>query len=282
MKSRHILLGCLILLLVLPMTAMSHSYDLNRGQVVTLDEIIRDLASAQAIMIGETHDQKSHHDAQLQIIHELHRADHQVGIGLEMFRHDGQEDLDRWVAGQIDEADFSRVFANHWNNWELYRDIFLFARDNDIPLYGLNISRQYVKQVARHGFASLSEEERSRLPLAVCNVSQEYRDFIRRTLQGHPLEGTAFEHFCEAQILWDASMADNLSKHLQKTPQRTFVVLAGNGHAWKHGIPEQLARFGEYRTRVLLPEVPGQIDLHHTDANATDYLLQGVELGPLH
>ena len=276
----------LILLLTLKMIAIgfaaAHSFDLNRLEVTTLEEMIADLSGVQAVFIGEIHDQASHHAAQLQVVRALHEAGVPVSIGLEMFREDGQAELDRWRAGELEEDEFREIFARHWSYWPVYREIFLYARDSRIPLVGLNIPRQLVKQVARSGFDSLSDEQRKNLPLTYCDVSPRYREFMSRTLQGHPLEGTAFENFCEAQILWDASMAVNLENYLQEHPERTVVVLAGNGHAWKHGIPEQLLRRGEYLTRVLLPEVPGRIDRATTSADETDYLLEGVDQAPLH
>jgi uncharacterized iron-regulated protein len=271
-----------VFILFTPQLALAHSVNLNTNQVVTLEQIITDLGDVQKIFIGEIHDRKSHHDAQLQIISELHKKGVSIAVGLEMFRRDGQPQLDRWVAGEIEEAEFARIFAQHWSDWHLYRDIFVYARDNRIPLLGLNIERDVVSLVARNGFTSLSDQQREKLPLAVCNVSDTYRNFMRRTLSGHPHAGTAFENFCEAQILWDASMAENLIDYLDVNPKKTVVVLAGNGHAWKHGIPEQLARLGYDNSRVLLPEVPGRIDLQHSSADEADYLLQGVDFGPLH
>jgi uncharacterized iron-regulated protein len=277
-----------LLLLLLSFTLVginyssAHTFDLNRLDVTTLDKMIVDLSGAQVVFIGETHDQVSHHAAQLQVIRELHEAGIPVSVGLEMFRQDGQVNLDRWVAGDMDEDSFKEVYVRHWGDWHLYRDIFIYARDNRIPLVGLNIPRQLVNQVARRGFDSLSAEQRKDLPLAYCNISPRYREFMTRTLQGHPLEGTAFEYFCEAQILWDASMALILEEYLRENPQRTVVVLAGNGHAWKHGIPEQLLRSGEYRIRVLLPEIPGRVDRSTTSLDEADYLLEGIDLGPLH
>jgi uncharacterized iron-regulated protein len=216
------------------------------------------------------------------VIKALHENGADVSIGLEMFRQDGQDDLDRWVRGELDEFEFGEIFQRHWSNWHAYREIFSYARDQKIPLVGLNIPRDIVNQVARQGFASLSDAQRAELPLAACNISPEYRSFIRRALHGHADNEKDFEHFCEAQMLWDASMAQNLEGHLLQHPQRLVVVLAGNGHSWKHGIPEQLARRGSYTTRVLLPEVPGRIDRQHIDSDDADYLLQGVEVGPLH
>lgn len=282
MRTIRLLFLLLSLTLVGIGYALAHSFDLNRLDVTTLEEMIADLSEVQVVFAGEIHDQFSHHAAQLQVVRELHEAGVPVSVGLEMFRQDGQADLDHWSAGDMEEDRFREIFAEHWSGWPLYREIFIYARDNRIPLVGLNIPRQLVSQVARSGFDSLSEEQRRGLPLAYCIVSPRYREFMTRTLQGHPLEGTDFKHFCEAQILWDAGMAVSLENYLQNNPQRTVVVLAGNGHAWKHGIPEQLLRRGDYRVRVLLPEVPGRIDRFTTSSDEADYLLEGVDLGPLH
>lgn len=276
----HLLL--LVLSLGLPTLAAAHSYDLNHKQATTLENIVADLQTVQAVFIGELHDRPAHHQAQLQVIQELHRAGVEVSIGLEMFRRDGQPALDRWIQGRTSEAAFEKIFNEHWSMWEQYRDIFFYAQKENIPLLGLNIPRELVNQVARKGFASLSDQQRAELPLAACNVSPQYREFIRRAMNGHGDNATDFEHFCEAQMLWDASMAMNIEEYLQQHPQRTVVVLAGNGHSWKHGIAEQLQRRGSFDTRVLLPEIPGYIDLQTIDGDDADYLLQGVEEPPLH
>ncbi len=282
MRTCRSLLWLLFLCLAGAGAVAAHSLDLNRRDVIALEEMIADLSGVRAVFVGEVHDRASHHAAQLQLIKALHQAGVPLSIGLEMFRQDGQGDLDRWVAGELDVDAFRAIFERHWSYWPVYREIFIYARDNRIPLVGLNIPRQLVKQVARSGFDSLNPEQREGLPLAYCNVSPRYREFMARALHGHPLEDTAFEYFCEAQILWDASMAVHLATYLQEHPERTVVVLAGNGHAWKHGIPEQLLRRGDYRTRVLLPEIPGRIDRATTSADETDYLLEGVDLAPLH
>ncbi len=281
---KRITIGLLLLFSSFGMSisAAAHSFNLNTQDVTTFAEIVADLRQSQAVFVGEMHGETGHHSAQLQVIKALREGGGEVSIGLEMFRQDGQDALDRWVRGELDEFEFGEIFQQHWSNWHAYREIFIYARDEQIPLIGLNIPREFVNQVAREGFASLSEAQRAQLPIATCNVSPEYRKFIRRALHGHADNERDFEHFCEAQMLWDASMAKNLESYLVAQPQRVVVVLAGNGHSWKHGIPEQLARRGSYRTRVLLPEVHGRIDLQHIDSDDADYLLQGVEVGPLH
>ncbi|PLX94489.1 MAG: hypothetical protein C0619_02850 [Desulfuromonas sp.] len=282
MRSLYTGFLCLFFCLNSVNPVFAHSVDLNSQQVTSLEKIIADLSQVQAVFIGELHDRQAHHDAQLQVIRELHQSGADVSVGLEMFRQDGQSELDRWVAGEIDEPQFVTTFNEHWQDWPLYREIFVYARDEKIPLIGLNITREIVNQVARAGFASLSDRQREKLPFATCDVSPEYRAFIRRALGEHAGEGGNFENFCEAQLVWDMNMAKVIEDHLTQQPQRTVVVLAGSGHSWKHGIPEQLSRRGTYPYRVLLPEVPGHIDLRTIDSGDADYLLQGVDLAPLH
>lgn len=263
-------------------TAWAHIFDLKRQQETSLELVLADLTTVRTIFIGELHDNQAHHQAQLQLIQALHQAGVVLSVGLEMFRQDGQEQLDQWFEGKIDEKRFAGIFEEHWSLWEQYREIFLYARDKGIPLVGLNIRRELVNQVARQGFTSLSPEQRSALPIAGCNVNPAYRDFIRRAFNGHGDHGAEFEHFCEAQMLWDASMAKTLADYLERNPRRTVVVLAGNGHSWKHGIPEQLGLLGSHSSRVLLPETQGRTDLQTISFEDADYLLQGLDQGPLH
>lgn len=272
----------LLLSLAFSSAAWGHIFDLKRQQETSLNLVLEDLAGVQTIFIGELHDRQAHHQAQLQLIRELHQAGVILSIGLEMFRQDGQEQLDQWIDGKIEEKKFAGIFEEHWSLWEQYREIFRYAREKAIPLVGLNIRRELVNQVARQGFASLSPEQRAELPIAGCNVNPAYRDFIRRAYNSHGENSSEFEHFCEAQMLWDASMAKHLHEYLQRNPQRVVVVLAGNGHSWKHGIPEQLGLLGSFSHRVLLPETLGHTDLQTIGFEDADYLLQGLDQGPLH
>jgi len=51
----------------------------------------------------------------------------------------------------------------------------------------------------------------------------------------------SFENFVEAQLIWDESMAERAARYLEAHPGRHLVVLAGDGHVTRSGIP---ARFG--------------------------------------
>ncbi len=254
----------------------------DNDYLVTLPEMVKDLGRARVILVGEEHNNPHHHRAQLQIIQALAASGARVTLGLEMFRADSQPALDSWTAGELDDSEFMRVYHDNWGDSEQYNEIFKQARANKWPLLGLNLSRQIVNQVAKKGFASLSDEQLERLPVVQCLVDETYMSFIRRALGQHRLPEAAFVNFCEAQMLWDMVMAKNLSTYLSGHPKATVVVLTGFGHAWKHAIPAQLQKLGVSSWRVVLPQMPGVIDSESVSAKDLDYLLLEVDRGPLH
>ena len=217
-----------------------------------------EVRGARLVFVGETHENREHHQLQLDVIRALHRAGVPLAIGLEMFTSPGQPALDRWVAGDLDEAAFVRIYDENWNiSWPLYRDIFLFARDNRIPLIGLNVPRSLVQKVARNGFDSLTPEEKGKLPPGItCNVDAAYMAFIRRSFSEHVASERSFIHFCEAQMVWTKSMAWGLIDFLNGHPDRSVVVLTGAGHALKQGVPGEVRENAPFTCRVILPDIP--------------------------
>jgi len=235
-------------------------------------EMLRDLATAQVIFIGELHDHDGHHQAQLSIIRALRNEAAPLAIGLEMFRRDSQPALDRWVGGSYPQARFLRDFEDNWSMWEKYREIFDYARQQQVRMLGLNIPREISARVARHGFAALSDSDRQLLGNVQCVVDPEYAELIRRALGVHAGHGQDFLFFCEAQMLWDTMMARHLAEFLKANPDFRVVVLTGSAHAWKFGMPRQLLKQMAVEYRVVLPEIDGRITRDQVSPETVDYL----------
>ncbi|MGE5894178.1 MAG: ChaN family lipoprotein [bacterium] len=236
-------------------------------------DMIDDIGSSRAVFIGESHDNRSHHQTQLDIIKALHEKSIPFAVGLEMFTAKDQKSLDAWVSGNLSEDDFMPVFSRNWGaGWGLYRDIFLYAREHRIPLTGLNVPKGITKKVGENGFQSLTKEERAKLPPGItCELDPRYMNFIKLVFHFKKSNEKSFNNFCEAQVLWDQAMAWHLSQYLEKNPALSAVVLTGTIHAWKFGIPRQLGRFISVPSRVVLQEVPG---LHSRIAGEdADYLI---------
>jgi uncharacterized iron-regulated protein len=236
--------------------------------------MIREIKGSKLIFIGENHDQIDNHRVQLKIIERLFEQGVPLAIGLEMFTSGSQEVLDRWVAGKIGPEEFIHGYYREWPMpWSLYRDIFLFARNHGIPLVGLNVPREISRKVAREGFAALTPTELRQLPDGVsCSIDPVYRAFIRQAFSAHEQGDGTFDHFCEAQMLWNMTMAMHLLDYSARHPATTLIVLAGVGHAMKRGIPEEVFRRSGRSYRVILPEFPRMDRTMVTPLDA-DYLV---------
>ena len=249
-------------------------YDLQQNKEKLMSDVIADLKRNRVIIVGEHHSNPSHHLAQLNVIQSLHEAGVQVAVGLEMFRSDSQQELDRWVAGDIGEEEFQKIFYDNWGySWEDYRVIFDYAQKQKLPLIGLNVPREITRQVAFQGFQSLSKEQKGKLSNIACRVDKEYMDYIKKAYGGHAHGNLNFSYFCEAQLVWDTVMAINALDYLEKNQNAVIVVLTGTGHAQKNAIPRQIRQRSEVAHSVILPEVKGIIDTNTIDQSDADYIM---------
>lgn len=271
------LLACLFLLLLVSGNGVCASpfERVSDGKTVDFAGMVADLKGAKLVFMGEVHDKREHHDLQLDVIKSLHQAGIPVAIGVEMFSFDQQPLLDRWVAGEIPLPEFVRAYQQSWTiPWAMYDDIFLYARNNRIPLVALDIPREIAMLVARHGFASLPPTVRQQLPaIASCRIDAPYMEFIRRSFENH---GTGskqqFMHFCEAQQLRNQTMAWYLLSYHKREPQRLVVVLTGVGHAMKRGIPYEIQELAPLPLKVVIPRLaPGA--RNSLDDSDADYYL---------
>ena len=270
------------IILVLGCATIAHAaemrlFDIAKKKELKLSDALRDLKGKRIILVGEQHDRSGHHLAQLEIIKVLNRSGIPVAVGLEMFRTDSQDSLDQWVHGRLSEKEFQKIYNDNWGfPWPLYSTIFEFARKMKLPIVALNVPRAVTEQVARGGFNSLSEEQRANLPFVECRVEPEYMDFIKRVYGAHGHGRMNFTNFCEAQLVWDKAMALHALEYVKKNPDRTLVLLAGTGHAWKKGIPERIKELSSLPYVVLLPEIPENIEKDTVTLEDADYLMLGI------
>jgi uncharacterized iron-regulated protein len=252
-------------------------YDLNHQRETVMSDVLPALKQNRIIIVGELHGEKSHHEAQLNVIQALKKSGIQVAIGLEMFRSDSQPLLDRWVAGNIGEAEFQEVFYDNWGySWANYRVIFDYAKEEKVKMIGLNVPRDITRQVSLQGFKSLNEEQKGKLSNITCRVDKEYMDYIKKAFGGHAHGNLNFTYFCEAQLVWDTVMAINALDYLSKNPNALVVVLTGTGHARKNAIPRQIRERSEIAYTVILPEIKGAIDPETVDRTDADYIMLGL------
>jgi uncharacterized iron-regulated protein len=241
---------------------------------VDLAEIVKNVAGADVIFLGEIHDNARYHQVQLEIIRSLHAKQFTLAIGLEMFTTEDQQQLDDWIEGKLDEEQFKQVYSRNWSyGWQLYRDLFLFARDNHVPLIALNIPKAIIAKVVAQGYSSLQESE---IPPKISWALNESQAYYMRTIAkqvfGNTPPDKLVARLCEAQALRNNWMAWNVAKYKKNRQEDKVVVLAGTWHAVKSGVPERLAAYETLTYKVILPELP-EFNLENATAKEADYLI---------
>jgi hypothetical protein len=178
-----------------------------------------------------------------------------------------QPALDRWVAGEIDEAEFLR--ASEWHQaWRfdpaLYLPIFHFARMNRIPLLAVNVERSLIQAVSAQGYAAIPTSEREGVG-EPAPATQAYEEMLLASWRDHlppekqqdtalARQDAGFRRFVESQLVWDRAMAQGIAEAARREPGAVIVGLMGRGHVihgW--GVAHQLQQLGRKAPLALLP-----------------------------
>ncbi|HYN85237.1 MAG TPA: ChaN family lipoprotein [Pyrinomonadaceae bacterium] len=255
----------------------------SAGKPSTLEEVVGAMGGADAVLVGEVHDDAVGHRVEAELLRLAYarfgagagggRAPRAVAVSLEMFERDVQTVLDEYLAGLISERHFL-LSSRPWGNYETdYRPLVEFARAHKLRVIAANAPARYVSRVARGGAESLRElPEASRAwlpPLPVAPASRELAANFRRVIGGgadNPAHGSDF--LLDAQNLRDAAMAHALAEHLRRDGRALVIHFTGLFHtAGRLGVPEHLARFRP-RARVLVVTISPRPALTDFDAAA--------------
>ncbi len=212
-------------------------------------ESLAQLRQANIVYLGEQHDRAADHAAQLAILQALHATQPRLAIALEMFQRPFQPALDRYLAGEIDEAELieQSEYEQRWGfPWESYAPLLRFAKANQLPVIALNAPTEVTRQIARQGLDSLDATAQAQIPpreeLDLSN--DRYHRWLRQALEAHAAHGgLELENFIAAQVVWDETMAATIADFHQANPEYQILVIAGRGHIiYGYGIPDRVAR----------------------------------------
>lgn len=232
----------------------------DAGGVRQIDPValIKQLATNQVVLLGETHDSAEDHRWQLHTLAKLHALKPRLAIGFEMFPRRLQPVLDRWVAGELSEAEFLR--ETDWDRvWgydaQLYLPLFHFARMHRLPMLALNVERSLIAAVNAHGWDGVKAAQREGVSRPAA-PPEAYREMLRQVLGHHPESAedeASFERFVQAQTTWDRAMAEAIAAYLERHPDALVVGIMGAGHVrFGHGVAHQLADLKVRRVATLM------------------------------
>ncbi len=253
-RSTTILIGLLacVLLAFTEVKTESQSIQFTPKQ----QQILKSIAPAQIIYLGEIHNSTTDHADQLAILDYLRQQKSSsksgLAIGLEMFQKPYQPIIDQYLAGKISEEQLvaQTQYKKRWGwPWENYAPLLQFAKAHQIPVIALNTPTEILRKVSKGGLESLQAADFQYIPPAseINKSNLTYRDLILESYQQHQAQAVAtspdFDRFYTAQLLWDETMAATAAEFYQQHPQTQLVVIAGQAHIrYGHGIPDRVSR----------------------------------------
>ncbi|NPA68684.1 MAG: ChaN family lipoprotein [Chlorobi bacterium] len=206
-------------------------FDKN-GKEVSYKKMLKALNKADAVLIGELHNNPISHWAELVITEDLAKM-HPEGLtlGAEMFEADNQLILDEYLKGYFPAKKFE-ADARLWPNYKTdYKPLVEFAKEKKYRFVATNIPRRYASIVFKHGFNGLnklSEEAKkyiAPLPPEYDAKLKCYSDMIEAGKQ----MGDTCGYYPKAQAIKDATMAYFILKNIE--PGKIFIHYNGAYHS---------------------------------------------------
>jgi len=147
------------------------------------------------LLLGEIHTSAADHAWQLATLQALAERRPRLILGLEMVPAPRQPVLDRYSAGQLDDATFLKElgWADVWgHDPNLYLPILRWARARGVPLLALNAEPQLVRRVRREGLTAVPPVERQGIGTPA-PLGAAYRARLVRAWRAHSSDSTASE-----------------------------------------------------------------------------------------
>jgi len=255
---------------------------------ITPADLAARVAAVRILFVGEEHVSVESHAVELAVLRELARAGRRVSVGLEMFPSEGvQPALDDWTAGRLSEAEFLERsgWFSHWSyNWNYYREIFVFAREHGVRLFGVNVPAEIVSTVGRKGIDALEAGQKALLPARIDWDNADFKRLFRASFgedEFHgALSGEMLDRMAQAQATWDAAFGWNAARAAKadSDPKAIVVVLAGLGHVlYGMGAERQARLWFDGKTASLAPVAisdheKGWCDIQAVQASLADFV----------
>ncbi|MGE3062817.1 MAG: ChaN family lipoprotein [bacterium] len=242
---------------------------------ISFSDFMKDLASSDVVLIGETHDSPFDHYVEEDLFKRVLKM-RNITLSLEMFERDVQRVLNSYLAGEITEDSFLKA-SRPWENYESdYRNLVEFAKKNKIPVIAANIPRSLASLVSKHGSDTLNSISDIKdffvKPFSTPDdYKQRFFDFFSMIVPGMPMSAMSQENIFLSQLFKDATMAFSINKALSEYPDRLVFMVCGEFHSDYHqGIYQQLKSINP---GIKITTISISVDSADFDPLKADYLI---------
>lgn len=206
--------------------------DLKTGRALTSSQLASILAAHEYVIVGEKHDNPSHHKAEYWLINKLSDTRLQGSVLMEMITSDQQQRIDqvqKWIknTGNVRESRVRELIS--WNenwSWDMYGNLVIQAMHSPFRLMSANISNSEITEIYKY----------PHLPEGALSSQYEVRDAIRKIIvgmHGGEISDSSVESMLAVQQQRDREMA----KQLISAPVPAILIAGGYHAARNTGVP---------------------------------------------
>lgn len=200
----------------------------SKGKNVKYSKILKALDASQIILFGEYHDNPIVHWLQFEVTSSLLKTNELV-LGSEVMEADNQDELNQYLAGEID-SDRLDTLARLWPNFTTdYKPLVDIAKDNKLKFVATNVPRRYAKMVFKGGFEvldTLPKNEKAWIAPLPFPYDPELPGYVEMLSM---MGGHGGENLPKAQAIKDATMAHFIL--MNYSPEQTFIHYNGAYHS---------------------------------------------------
>ena len=211
MKATLTILVVLLVNISFAQTNPAYTLYNSKGKKVKYGKMMKQLRAADIVLFGEFHNNPISHWLQLEVTTELGQSRNLI-LGAEMVEADNQDELDAFLAGEIDYKALDstvRLWPNHKTD---YSPLVNYAKENELAFVASNVPRRFANLVYKKGFEALdtlTEEQKSwiaPLPIKFDPELPRYKEILEMMgAHGSP-------KLVMAQAIKDATMAYRILK----------------------------------------------------------------------
>ncbi len=221
--------------------------DLRSGKTITPGELLELLAAAPRVIVGEKHDNASHHKIEQWLVENLAQQRPQGSVLMEMLTPNQQGRVNKsrlWLQshpdGNASEIAEQLDWKKSWD-WSMYNGVVMAAMRGNYPLLSANLDRDEI----------LSLYQAPVFPAGNYSSQPDVRAAIAETIRvshGGKIEPDQQKSMLAIQQQRDRRMAERLLA----APTPALLIVGGYHASKKLGIPLHIRDLDSQATSVVL------------------------------
>jgi uncharacterized iron-regulated protein len=204
-------------------------WNAREARFVSAEELVREVSLAKIVLLGETHDNRVHHELQLFLLKEMLVHGLRPALLMEQFDREFQgaiTDEEERINATVESVFKAGHFSERWGA-ENYRPLLTLAFAYGLPIVAANLSRDEMCAIIR-------DPSSVTLPKVDPQVEVALTENIKHSHGGGSVDPELLAGVMKSQRARDAMMAETL----ERNALRGAVLIAGAGHVRRdRGVP---------------------------------------------